>query len=52
VFNWWLPNVRTLRDYLWAAGFTKIRRITSLLHPPARPEMDAWYVAFRAQAPA
>lgn len=51
LFNWWLPNVRSLHDYLWAAGFPRVKRITSLLHPPSKPEMDAWYVAFRAQAP-
>jgi SAM-dependent methyltransferase len=50
VFNWWLPNVRTLHDYLWAAGFTRVGRIAALLHPPARREMDSWYAAFRAQA--
>lgn len=50
LFNWWLPNVRTLQDYLWAAGFARVRRIAPLLHPPARREMDSWYAAFQAQA--
>jgi SAM-dependent methyltransferase len=47
--NWWLPNVRTLHTWLWAAGFTGTRRIgRGLLRPPARPEMRCWYCAIEA----
>ncbi len=50
-FNWWLPNVRTLHHYLWAAGFVAQRRIGLPLRPPARPEMRCWYFAIEARAP-
>lgn len=51
VFNWWLPNLRTLHHYLWAAGFASHRRLGGLLHPPGRREMRGWYVALDATAP-
>ncbi|WP_249010130.1 methyltransferase domain-containing protein [Conexibacter sp. DBS9H8] len=51
-FNWWLPNVAALHDYLWAAGFVEIERISRPLRPPAVPSMRCWYCAFSARAPA
>jgi SAM-dependent methyltransferase len=50
-FNWWLPNVRALSDYLWAAGFVSRRRVSGLLRPPARDSMRCWYCAIEAFAP-
>jgi SAM-dependent methyltransferase len=50
--NWWLPNVRTLHHYLWAAGFDSSERRGGLLHPPAKPEMRCWYYGLEAVAPA
>jgi SAM-dependent methyltransferase len=50
-FNWWLPNLCALRQYLWAAGFETPRRIGGLMRPPARPEMRGWYAALSARAP-
>ena len=51
-FNWWLPNVAALKQYLWAAGFERAERISRPLRPPSRPEMRSWYCALRAYAPA
>jgi SAM-dependent methyltransferase len=50
-FNWWLPNIRALRDYLWAAGFVEVKRLTRPLHPPSMPTMRCWYCAIEAVAP-
>jgi SAM-dependent methyltransferase len=50
--NWWLPNVRTLHHYLWAAGFVSSTRRGGLLRPPSRPEMRCWYYGLEALAPA
>jgi SAM-dependent methyltransferase len=52
VFNWWLPNVRALSDYLWAAGFVSRRRVSGLLRPPAMDSMRCWSCAIVAFAPA
>ena len=51
-FNWWLPNIRALSDYLWAAGFVARRRLTGPLRPPAMASMRCWYCALEAFAPA
>jgi SAM-dependent methyltransferase len=51
VFNWWVPNLRALRDYLWCAGFERISRVGGFLHPPSKPEMSGWYAAYRAHSP-
>ena len=50
--NWWLPNVRTLHHYLWAAGFRSSSRLGGLLRPPANPAMRCWYYGLEALAPA
>jgi SAM-dependent methyltransferase len=50
--NWWLPNVRTLHHYLWAAGFASSQRHGGLMRPPAKPEMRCWYYGLEAVAPA
>jgi tRNA (mo5U34)-methyltransferase len=50
-FNWWLPNLGALSAWLWAAGFTEVRRIR-FLRPPAHPNMRQWYVGLAAVAPA
>jgi tRNA (mo5U34)-methyltransferase len=50
-FNWWLPNVRALKHYLWASGFVAQRRIGLPMRPPSRPEMRCWYFATEARAP-
>jgi tRNA (mo5U34)-methyltransferase len=50
--NWWLPNVRALRDYMWAAGFVEGHTLRRPLRPPAKPAMRCWYAALEARAPA
>ncbi len=49
--NWWLPNLRTLHTYLWAAGFTGNRRLGWARRPPANKDMRCWYWALEAFAP-
>ncbi len=50
-FDWWLPNLYALRQFIEMAGFGGVQRIGWLHRPPARREMRAWYAAFRALAP-
>jgi tRNA (mo5U34)-methyltransferase len=46
-FNWWLPNLRTLHMFLWAAGYGPATRI-GFFRPPAKPEIRAWYCGLSA----
>jgi SAM-dependent methyltransferase len=48
-FNWWVPNLATLRAWLEVAGFTSSRR-TGFHRPPAREGMRQWHVALEASA--
>jgi tRNA (mo5U34)-methyltransferase len=50
-FNWWLPNLRTLHHFLWAAGFVSAERL-GFYRPPARAEMRGWYCGITSQVPA
>jgi SAM-dependent methyltransferase len=49
-FNWWLPNLRCLEDYLGAAQLGAPRRVC-LTRPPARREMRQWYAAYACDVP-
>jgi SAM-dependent methyltransferase len=50
-FDWWLPNVRALEQFIEMAGFERVERIGRLHRPPAKPEMRCWYASFRARTP-
>jgi SAM-dependent methyltransferase len=49
-FNWWYPNLATLRSWLAVAGYSRIRRL-GFLRPRATPEMRRWHVAHEAVRP-
>ena len=46
-FNWWVPNVVTVREWIRAAGFTQIRRV-GMFRPPSSEAMRQYYVAYEA----
>jgi tRNA (mo5U34)-methyltransferase len=46
-FNWWLPNLRALHHFFWAAGYGPATRI-GFSRPPAKREMHAWYCGLSA----
>jgi SAM-dependent methyltransferase len=46
-FNWWLPNLATLRSWLLAAGFKRVER-RGFHRPPAQPLMRQWHVSLSA----
>jgi len=48
-FNWWVPNLATLRAWLEVAGFAASRR-RGFHRPPAREGMRQWHVALEARA--
>ena len=48
-FNWWVPNLATLRAWLRVAGFARVRR-RGFHRPPAREGMRQWHVALEARA--
>jgi tRNA (mo5U34)-methyltransferase len=48
-FNWWVPNLATLRGWLAVAGFASSRR-RGLHRPPAREGMRQWHVALEARS--
>jgi hypothetical protein len=43
-FNWWLPNLATLRAWPRAAGFDDVRRI-AVVRPPSVERMRQWCAA-------
>ena len=49
-FNWWVPNLVTLRAWVEVAGFAAVRR-RGFHRPPAREGMRQWHVALEARAP-
>jgi SAM-dependent methyltransferase len=46
-FNWWVPNLKSIRGWLAAAGFVDIKR-RGFHRPPARGPMRQWHVALEA----
>jgi len=49
-FNWWVPNLVALRDWLATAGWTDVRR-HGIHKPPAKAEMHDRYVHLTARRP-
>lgn len=47
-FNWWRPNLATIKAWLHTAGFTDVRR-GGLHHPPQRPPMNDWFCAMSSR---
>jgi tRNA (mo5U34)-methyltransferase len=48
-FNWWVPNLATLRAWLRVSGFAS-SRLRGLHRPPAREGMRQWHAAIEARA--
>jgi SAM-dependent methyltransferase len=49
-FNWWHPNLSTLKAWPWVAGFTDVKH-TGLHRPPAQKPMGGLYASLRARRP-
>jgi SAM-dependent methyltransferase len=47
-FNWWYPNIATLRAWAVAAGFVEVRR-TGFHRPCSVRQMRAWYASMTAR---
>lgn len=47
-FNWWQPNLATLKSWPRTAGFDDVRRI-AFARPPSRPEMRQRYACVSAR---
>ena len=47
-FNWWVPSLPTLRDWLTVSGFGA-SRFRGLHRPPAREGMRQWHAAMEAR---
>ena len=50
-FNWWVPSLPTLRDWLRVSGFAATR-LRGLHRPPGREGLRQWHAAMEARAPA